>query len=172
MLFTSIIEPFKSNGVKSVFYVLNRAGEHVFTLGQCTAQQNVRSFVISNSAGHGLMTFTTKGLLVWNPWDAYTNYVMLEVFHQFLLNFWTVFTPYHSPNNIKILLHVTEQGLWRWRSGFVELYTNTTLPRWLHFTRSIQGSSENSLWLYTILWVLSCSFFICNDVHYRFRWDQ
>lgn len=58
------IEPFKSNGVKSVFHISNGVGEHILTIGQCPANQNVQNFVISNSVGHGIMTFTTKGLLV------------------------------------------------------------------------------------------------------------
>lgn len=58
-------EPFKSNGVKTVFHVTNRAGEHVFTIGQCPVHQNIKSFVISNTAGHGVMTFTTTGLMVY-----------------------------------------------------------------------------------------------------------
>lgn len=56
-------EPFTRNGVKSVFHILNRESELVFTIGQCPASYNVQSVVISNSVGHGLMSFTTNGFL-------------------------------------------------------------------------------------------------------------
>ncbi|XP_037040737.1 uncharacterized protein LOC119077625 [Bradysia coprophila] len=55
-------EPFTRNGVKSVFHILNREGEHVFTIGQCPASHNVQSTVISNSVGYGVMSFTTSGI--------------------------------------------------------------------------------------------------------------
>lgn len=135
------IEPFKSNGVKSVFHVLNRAGELVFTIGQCPVHQNIQSFIISNAAGHGLMTFTTTGLLVHfvqvHPLISSSSKPSFHFYYAIYGR--TSFDIIIFPQSIWIF--IVEQGLRHWRSRFVELYTNTALPRWLYFTRSTQGIS-------------------------------
>lgn len=59
-----LLEPFNRHGVKSVMHVFNQPGELVLTIGQCPTNQRVNSFVISNSVGYGIMTFTSRGFLV------------------------------------------------------------------------------------------------------------